>query len=128
MKKHKTKKRYITLIEIMIVMFLIAMITGVVAYNYRGSLDEGKAFKTKTAIERVENVLNLHFAQNPGDGNEIGNWVEIIKNDPTVSKPDSLIKDGWGNNFIVELNNGEIKVRSERYEDYSNRTQTRFKN
>ncbi len=44
------KRRYITLIEIMIVMFLIALITGVLAYNYRGSLDEGKAFKTKTGL------------------------------------------------------------------------------
>ena len=35
MKFKSLKKRYITLIEIMIVMFLIALITGVIAYNYR---------------------------------------------------------------------------------------------
>ncbi len=29
----------------MIVMFLIALITGVIAYNYRGSLEEGKSLK-----------------------------------------------------------------------------------
>lgn len=33
-------------------MFLIAMITGVIAYNYTGSLEEGKAFKTKAGIEK----------------------------------------------------------------------------
>ena len=31
------KRRFITLVEMMIVMFLIAMITGVIAYNYTGN-------------------------------------------------------------------------------------------
>ena len=60
----KIKRRYITLIEIMIVMFLIALITGVVAYNYRGSLDEGKAFKTRAAIDKLETILNLKVSEN----------------------------------------------------------------
>ena len=50
----------------MIVMFLIALITGVIAYNYRGSLDEGKAFKTKAAIEKLETILNLRVSEDPG--------------------------------------------------------------
>ena len=53
------KKRYITLVEMMIVMFLIAMITGVIAYNYTGSLEEGKAFKTKAGIQKIETILAL---------------------------------------------------------------------
>ena len=49
----KIKRHFVTLIEMMIVMFLIMLITGVIAYNYRGSLDEGKAFKTRAGIEKV---------------------------------------------------------------------------
>ncbi len=47
---YRAAKRCVTLIEMMIVMFLISLITGVIAYYYRGSLDEGKAFKTKAAL------------------------------------------------------------------------------
>ena len=36
-------RRYITLIEIMIVMFLIALITGVLAYNYRALFEDASA-------------------------------------------------------------------------------------
>ena len=49
----------------MIVMFLIALITGVIAYNYRGTLEEGKAFKTKAAMEKLETILSLEIANHP---------------------------------------------------------------
>ncbi len=42
-----------TLMEIMIVMALIAMILGAVAWNYQGALDDGRAFETKANIEKV---------------------------------------------------------------------------
>ena len=51
----------------MIVMFLIALITGVIAYNYRGTLEEGKAFKTKAAMEKIETILSLEIANHPDE-------------------------------------------------------------
>ena len=54
-----------TLIEMMIVMFLIAMITGVVAFNYRATLSEGRAFKTQQGIEKVRTILLLSLADQP---------------------------------------------------------------
>ncbi len=124
------KRRYITLIEIMIVMFLIALITGVIAYNYRGSLDEGKAFKTKAAIEKVETILNLSVSEEPSLQDRITTpivWQEIIKNSPLVSNSSALIKDGWGGEFSVTTdNNGVIKVSSQKYEQYVNSHQTMF--
>jgi general secretion pathway protein G len=126
------KRRYITLIEIMIVMFLIALITGVIAYNYRGSLDEGKAFKTKTAIEKIETILNLAVAEDSNLQNNItapNVWQEIIKNSPLVSNASALLKDGWGGNFSVTTDsNGVIKVSSPKYDQYAQSHQTLFKN
>ena len=76
----KKRRRFVTLIEIMIVMFLIALITGVIAYNYRGSLDEGKAFKTSAAIDKIETILNLEIAKNPALRDNISNnWKELIE-------------------------------------------------
>ena len=65
MKNLRFKKRFVTLVEMMIVMFLIAMITGVIAFNYTGSLEEGKAFKTKSGIDKIHTILDLHLASHP---------------------------------------------------------------
>ncbi len=55
MKHLKNKKRrFITLIEMMIVMFLIALITGVIAYNVKGSLDQGKSSRQKLALKKLK--------------------------------------------------------------------------
>lgn len=113
------KKRFITLIEMMIVMFLIALITGVIAYNYRGSLEEGKAFKSKAGMEKIEMILNLRIAEQPDLMNGIeSQWTEVIKSDPLVKDPDTLIRDGWGQQYKVEVDNNIIKVHSDRYDEY----------
>ena len=130
MKAKTFKKRYITLIEIMIVMFIIALITGVLAYNFRGSLDESKAFKTKAAIEKVETILNLKVSENPELlGNISSEWQNVVRNSPLVSNPDALIRDGWGSEFeIIVDDNGVIHVRSQKYENYVKTHQTMFGN
>jgi type II secretory pathway pseudopilin PulG len=121
---YKAKKRYITLIEIMIVMFLIALITGVIAYNYRGTLEEGKAFKTKAAIEKLETILSLEIANHPDEKSTISTgWKSIIDRSPLVHDPKALEKDGWGDEYVVEINDetDAITVTSKRYNEYKMR-------
>ncbi len=126
-KVKKYKRRFITLIEIMIVMFLIALITGVLAYNFRGSLDEGKAFKTKSAIERIETYLNLAAADDSDLMNHVeSEWQNVIKESPMVQNPDALLKDGWGGEFSVTVENNIITVRSQKYDDYKRSHKTMF--
>lgn len=113
------KRSYITLIEIMIVMFIIALITGVLAYNYRGTLDEGKAFKTKAGMERLETLLNLKAAEDPSFLENVeGRWKEVVENSPMVKDPQALIKDGWGEDYSVGVENGSVVVSSRRYTQY----------
>jgi general secretion pathway protein G len=120
MKKFQFKRRFITLVEMMIVMFLIAMITGVIAYNYTGSLEEGKAFKTKNGIDKIQTVLDLHLATHPDESDHIETkWQEIVENSPLVKNPKELIKDGWGIEYKVSLNqNNKIDITSEKYKQY----------
>ncbi|MDP1880596.1 MAG: hypothetical protein Q8K60_06625 [Parachlamydiaceae bacterium] len=121
MNQLKFKKRFITLVEMMIVMFLIAMITGVIAYNYTGSLEEGKAFKTKTGIEKIHTVLDLHLATHPEDRATIDTrWKDVLKQSQLVKNASDLEKDGWGNDYSVSINNetGEIDIQSQKYKDY----------
>jgi general secretion pathway protein G len=112
-------RRYVTLIEMMIVMFLIALIIGVVAYNYQGTLAEGKAFKTKAGKEKLETILNLVVSENSDAEDDIEvRWVDYVKASPLVQNPDALIKDGWGQKYEVKYEDGKIKVASKRYEEY----------
>jgi hypothetical protein len=125
----KIRRRFVTLIEIMIVMFLIALITGVIAYNYRGSLEEGKAFKTKAGIDKIETILNLELAKNPGLRNGISNdWIEIISSSPLVHDPRALATDGWGEPYQVEIDADTqgVKVTSRRFEEYKNSHRSLF--
>lgn len=113
------KKRCITLIEIMIVMFLIAIITAAVAINVTGGLDEGKAFKTKTNIEKLQNILSIIVADDSSKLDNIStNWKGLISTSPLVSDPESLRKDGWGEEYQVTQEDGIIKVSSRKYEEY----------
>lgn len=112
-------RRYITLIEIMIVMFLIALITGALAYRFGGALEKGYAFKTKANIERLEAVLNLAVAEDPPLMQDISSrWQEAVDRSPIVKDPESLKRDGWGNIFEVDIDKGQIIVHSQRYDDY----------
>ena len=114
------KRRFITLVEMMIVMFLIAMITGVIAYNYTGSLEEGKAFKTKNGMEKIHTILDLHLATHPEDRDHIETkWREIVGNSQLVKNGSELIKDGWGIEYkVTQDQNHEIDVRSDKYAQY----------
>ncbi len=120
MKKMKQRKRHITLVEMMIVMFLIAMITGVIAYNYTGSLDEGKAFKTKQGIDKIHTILDLHLATHPDELDDIENkWKGIVENSQLVKSAKELTKDGWGGDYKVSRDqNNEIEITSEKYKQY----------
>lgn len=121
MKRYPLKKRrFITLVEMMIVMFLIAMITGVIAYNYTGSLEEGKAFKTKAGIDKINTVLDLHLATHPEDRDNIeSKWRSVVESSQLVKNPKDLIKDGWGFEYEVSQGqNNEIEIKSEKYNQY----------
>lgn len=105
--------------EIMVVILLIMMITGVIAYNYSGSLEEGKVYKTKLGIEKVQNVLNLAVAKDPDLLDNIStDWKQVIAKSSLVQNPDALARDGWGNFYQVEVEDGRIIVYSKRLDDY----------
>ncbi len=114
------KKRFITLVEMMIVMFLIAMITGVIAYNYTGSLDEGKAFKTKNGIDKIHTILDLYLAAHPEERDSLDTkWKGIVEDSNLVKNGKDLVKDGWGFDYqVAQGRDGEIEIKSDRYNQY----------
>lgn len=101
----------------MIVIFLIGLIGSVVGYNMKGSLDEGKSFKTERAKEQLEDLLNLQIAQGYPEDEVIKNPGDYLKN-AGYSKPDNLIKDGWGELFEITSVYGDVKASSQKWENY----------
>jgi type II secretory pathway pseudopilin PulG len=72
-------KRTLTLLEIMIVIFLITLITGVIGYNMKGSLDKGKAFRTSQAKEQLHDMLLLALAEGESMENIIASPIAALK-------------------------------------------------
>ncbi len=107
-----------------VVMLLIATITGALAYNYNASLAEGKAFKTREGISRIKTILALALAENNDlNPSELGsNWQSYVANSPLAGKSEDLLKDGWGKPYEVsfEEKNGEqaITVTSKNLEAF----------
>lgn len=124
MAKKKLKREAITLIEIMIVILLIGLIGGVLTYNFRGSLDEGKAFKSEQGAEQIRNILLWDVAQGNHTLEEaVRDWPEIVKKSAFVAKPEQLIKDGWGQEYKVSVSSDgeDLFVISDKVIAYRNK-------
>lgn len=107
------KKRPFTLLEIMIVIFLIGLIGGIVSYSMKGSLAEGKAFKTTQAMLRIRELLELELARGATPDQINGNIAGILEAQGVVKNAASLLKDGWGETIEVKVKpDGEISTKS----------------
>ena len=109
----KIKKRSMTLLEIMVVIFIIGIIGSVVGYNLKGSLKKGKQFKTDQAAAKLREVLTLETelnGKNPKD--VLDHLEETVAESGMVKDPKSLLVDGFGERFKVTYSNGEYYVYS----------------
>ena len=118
------KKKYtITLLEVMIVIFIIGSIGSVLGFNMRGSLDKGRAFKTKEALSKIYEIVQLQQAQgfslDPTSQEALEkSVVECLKQSELVRKPSALIKDGWGITFHFDFDGEEFSISSAKYDAY----------
>lgn len=126
--KNRKRRFSVTLIEMIIVMILIATITGALAYNYRETLNEGRAFRTRQGIERLEAILTLHMYDHPGETENISRgWQEIVQSSPLGGSKESkdLLNDGWGQQYQVSVSNEQgdpvVHVTSKGLDSYNAR-------
>ena len=117
MKTHK-KKRPLTLIEIMIVIVLIGLIGSVIGVNMKGSLEQGKAFKSEKAIEQITDILMLEIAQGATPDQVVKDPETYLENSGLVKEPKKFMNDGWGKRFDIESSNGSIVVSSDNLDTY----------
>lgn len=89
-------KRTLTLLEIMIVIFLITIITGAIGYNMKGALEKGKVFRTERAIEQLREIILLRLAEGEQMSSILGNLSHAVELSGLAKDPEALLKDGWG--------------------------------
>jgi len=114
------KKRYMSLLEIMIVILLIGIITSVVGFNVKGSLEKGKVFKTEQAQNQIRDLLLLEVSEGAAIDEVVRVPETYLKKSGIIKNENTFMKDGWNERFIVEAtkNGSDIKVTSKRLENY----------
>ncbi len=124
MRVQRRKKNIMTLLEIMIVIFLIGLIGSVIGVNVKGSLEEGKAFKTKQGMEQIKEILLLEIDKGAKLANVISKPEYYLKRSGFCKDPAKLLKDGWGVSYTISEDTSEnaesiIKIESESLKQYN---------
>ena len=94
MKKSQTKisqakiKRALTLVEMIVVIMILTMITGALAYNYKDSIGRGKDFKKAEMISRLQAFLDMELAGGYiTDPAQVGTtWKTLVEAKPVITK------------------------------------------
>ncbi len=117
---YKKRKKPFTLLEIMIVICIIGMITGVIGFNMKGTLNKSRAYKTETVMRRVKDLLDLEIAMaNDNKIVEGDKWKTIIQNSGLFKDPAEFCRDGWGGDLRVAVGEGDnVIISSVRYDEY----------
>jgi general secretion pathway protein G len=127
------KKRTLTLLEIMIVIMLIALITGVIGYNMKGALDKGRAFRTERAQEQLHDLLlyrsvDQHVALEDLIKKNPEQLKKELEQTGLVKKAEDLLHDGWGEEFALKLSRDkkDVSVVSKKKIEYDKKTRSQL--
>jgi len=119
--KKKISKYSFSLLEIMIVIFLIGLIGGTIGYNMKGSLDKGREFKTKESIRQISDILLLEVAEGEEIENVVENPEKYLEKSGLVKNPEKLLKDGWGGRIDVKIKGNELVVSSDNLKKFESK-------
>lgn len=120
------QKKALTLLEIIIVIFLITLITGAVGYSMKGTLDKGRAFRTEQAQEQLHDLFVICLAEGESSEDILHNPEGVLKKYNLAKSPKKLLEDGWGKKFDVAFVKGDFRISSSNLVSYNkkmNKTQ-----
>ncbi len=106
----KKKKNAMTLLEIMIVIFIIGIIGSVIGYNMKGSLDKGRAFKSEQGMRQVYEILSLEVAKGASLEEVVKDPKSTIEESGLAKDPDKLLVDGWGKPYKIILDDQDEDI------------------
>ena len=107
-----------TLIEIMVVVFILGLLVALVAPRIIGRTDEARVIKAKADVKAIEEALNLFKLDNgfyPSSGEGL---TALVQAPPRARKfnPDGYLSkvpvDPWGNEYLYQSDGRQIVVVS----------------
>jgi type II secretory pathway pseudopilin PulG len=107
----KIKKRALTLLEIMIVIFLITLITGAIGYNMKGTLDRGRAFRTEQAKTQLHDLLLICLEDGANPDELVKDARPFLQRNELAKNSDKIVQDGWGKDFVIQYNRNKNDFR-----------------
>ncbi len=118
------KKKALTLLEIIIVIFLITLITGAIGYSMKGTLDKGRVFRTEQAIEQLRDLFLMCLAEGESADEIIRDPVGILQKYGLAKNPQKIVEDGWGKKFDLSLARGkkDFIITSDNLKNYREKT------
>jgi general secretion pathway protein G len=121
--KKKSTKRALTLLEIMIVIFLITLITGTIGYNMKGTLDRGRAFRTEQAKEQLHDLLLICVEEREKPEDVAKYPARFIQKYNLAKSSEKIVKDGWGADFQIRHNptTHDFEIDSPAYQRYKDK-------
>ncbi|PCI77651.1 hypothetical protein COB21_02735 [Candidatus Aerophobetes bacterium] len=120
--KKRRRKLALTLVEMMIVIFIIGVISSVVGVNMKKSLEKGKHFKTTQAMQKLCDILELDekfSVADIQDNSELKTKIQAaVKRSFLTRNSTNLLKDGWGKEFVISSQDDTVQFLSPAYEAY----------
>ncbi len=115
----KRAKRAFTLLEMMLVIFLIGIVGSVIGYNMKGSLEQGKAFKSEQGSKQVYDILMLEVAKGVSIDDIVNSPRNCLLHSGLAKNADKMLKDGWNQAFVVSKTTGDdLRISSKKFEEY----------
>jgi len=113
-------KQALTLLEIIIVIFLITLITGAIGYSMKGTLDKGKVFRTEQAQEQLRDLFLMCLAEGEKGEDIIRDPAAVLTRYGLAKNPQKIIEDGWGKKFDISLTQAknDFRISSESLRSY----------
>lgn len=98
----KIKKKSLTLLEIMVVIALIGIIGSVVGVNMKKSMNKAKEFKAKAHAQKIEDALNIYYAENDVTVDYVRtNMAKILVDSGLFKNEDNILIDPYGKPYNV---------------------------
>jgi general secretion pathway protein G len=110
-----------TLVEILVVVFIIGLLATIVSVTVIGRTDDARITQTKAQIKEIESALHLYKLDNghyPTTEQGLGALVQKPTSGPQPRKwnPDGYLgkrpDDAWGNPFVYLSDGSQFVLRS----------------
>lgn len=116
---HRTSKQAgFTLIEIMVVVFILGLLVTLVAPRIIGRTDEARVTKAKADIKAIESAMNMFKLDNGFYPSSAEGIAALVQAPPRAKRfnPDGYLakvpSDPWGNEYVYQSDGRNIVIVS----------------